>query len=124
MNMTTYLLCAPALLVVLATVVALLNDLTRQQWAPRWHVRRLSLAFAGAGAGMLLVAPFAAWAPYWQTLAFLALFWGIAGALLTHPGMPPWTEFFGFVHRKTKTATKAATRGTESLGPGARSRWS
>lgn len=111
MTLTAYLLCAPSLLVILSTAIALLNDLTRQQWAPRWHVRRLALAFTGAGAGMLLISPFAAWAAHWQTLAFVALFWGLSGSLLTHPGMPPWHELMGFVRRKTQPnpAGKAAS---------------
>lgn len=100
MNLLTYALCAPAMLLMLLTVVALLNNLNREQWAPRWHVRRAALTIAGTGDMMLLASPFATWTPHWSTIAFLMLFWGVAGALMTHPGMPPWHELTGFVRSK------------------------
>lgn len=91
-TLSVYLLCLPALLVILLTVIPRINALTREQWSPRWHVRRAGLVGAGVGAVMFLAAPFTIAVPWWRECATLALVWGIAGTWLTTPGMPPWWE--------------------------------
>lgn len=78
----TYVLGFPALVLVIITAIARLNDIPDDETGLRWQLRRLWLLSVMTGAAFLLFS-----VPTWPELL---LFWGVAGASLTLPGQPPW----------------------------------
>lgn len=88
-GVVTWLLIIPPSLVVAVTALVRVNDIGPEKMQLVWHVRRLGLIMAGAGAVMLMATPFGK-APSYPTWRVVVLVWGIALAWLTTPGMPPW----------------------------------
>ena len=86
----TYLVSAPALLVIGLTSLARANDIGEESTETRWNVRRLGLALTGSIALMYLVGPLFNQYPSWRSTL---LIWGVALTWLTTPGMPPWWQW-------------------------------
>jgi hypothetical protein len=87
----TYIIQLPALLIISLTALARVNDIGPERTGWEWHTRRVALSLAGAAAISLVVSPFSGGEfPTWRGLA---LTWGVAGAWLTTPGMPPWAKY-------------------------------
>ena len=97
-GMTTYLLSLPAAAIIAVTALARVNDIGPERMTWRWHLRRISLVLAGAGAVMVLGAPFTdtGLAVTWRGLVIL---WGVAGAWLTTPFQPPWEDYISGKYR-------------------------
>lgn len=91
-GVVTWLLILPPSLVVAITALARVNDIGPEKIQMRWHVRRLGLIMAGAGAVMLMATPFGETPAYptWRVVVFV---WGVALAWLTTPNMPPWWHY-------------------------------
>lgn len=88
-GVVTWLLILPPSLVVAITALARVNDIGPEKMQLVWHVRRLGLIMAGAGAVMLMTTPFGE-APSYPTWRAVILVWGLALTWLTTPNMPPW----------------------------------
>jgi hypothetical protein len=87
----TYAAIVPAALVCALTALARTNDIGVECLGTRWHVRRVGLILAGAGAVMLLATPFTSMTfPTWRAVIFV---WGIALTWITTPNMPPWHDY-------------------------------
>lgn len=100
----TYALIVPPALVVAITALARVNDIGPEKMSTRWHVRRVGLIMAGAGAVMLLGAPFTS-VGYEITWRGVVLIWGVGLAWLTTPEMPPWEEYItGFYRQRDGSA--------------------
>lgn len=98
-GIVTYLLLIPPALVCLLTAIARVNDIGVQDMSMRWHVRRLGLTLAAAGAVMMMAAPFSGGGVpiTWRTVF---LIWGVAMVWLTTPEMPPWWHYITGEFRK------------------------
>lgn len=88
----TYALCVPPCVVILLTAIARVNDIGVECMSWRWDVRRIGMVMAGAGAVMVIGAPFTAdgWVVPWRAVV---LAWGVAFAWFTTPGQEPWEEY-------------------------------
>lgn len=83
----SYYTALPALLVILITAIARVNDIQKDQVSKRWQVRRAGLSIIAGASAVLMIAPFAGASLSWGTVA---LCWGFALTWLTTPEMPPW----------------------------------
>lgn len=81
----TYVAGFPALILILLTALARVNDIKDHQTSLRWQARRTFLVFAAGGAVYML-----ATVPTW---GMVLLYWGVAGTWLTTPGQPPWHQY-------------------------------
>lgn len=99
-----YLLAAPAWLIVIITSAARLQDLGRDHWALRHHVRRVGLICVGAIAAVMLATPFTHdhWLYAEPTWRFTVIAWSWALVWLTTEGYPPWYDYILGVHRQTE----------------------
>lgn len=99
-----YLLALPAVLVIMLTAIARLNDLTKKERGIRWNVRRSGFFFAAIFAIVFVAAPFTESGRdlpvNWVTVLGL---YGWAKVWVTTPGMPPWDAYITGLHRKPKT---------------------
>lgn len=87
----TYLAQLPALVILILTALARVNDIksTQTEWV--WQVRRIGLSFVGVAATGLVFAPFVGEAfPTWRSMLIP---WGTALTWLSTPGMPPWSKY-------------------------------
>ena len=91
-GVVTWLLILPPSLVVAITALARVNDIGPEKMQMHWHVRRLGLIMAGAGAVMLMATPFGE-TPAYPTWRVVVLVWGMALTWLTTPNMPPWWHY-------------------------------
>ena len=91
----TYLLSAPAYIVLALTALARINDIKPEQEELRWDFRRNGLALTGAVAIMYLVGPLFDQYPSWRATLIA---WGVALVWLTTPGMPPWWKWMTEEH--------------------------
>lgn len=97
-GVVTYLLAFPAALIIALTSLARVNDIGVEHMGPVWHVRRVSLTLAGAGAVMVMASPFTGFGPV--TWRGVVLLWGVAGAFLTTPHTEPWWPYITGEYRK------------------------
>lgn len=105
-GLVTYLLSMPALVIVAMTALARVNDITIEQTATRWQVRRLGLVMAAAGALMLAIVPvFTGEWPTWRQVMF---HWGVGFTWITTPHMPPWWRYITGQYRTLHDAKLAA----------------
>lgn len=91
----TYLLSAPAYIVLALTALSHINDIKPEQEALRWDFRRNGLALTGAVSIMYLVSPLFDQYPSWRATLIA---WGVALVWLTTPGMPPWWKWMTEEH--------------------------
>ena len=98
-----YLLAAPAWVVILITAAARLHDLGREQWAMRYHIRRVGLMLVGMMAAIMLATPFTADSRFYEPPGWrqFALAWSWSLVWLTTEGLPPWWNYILGVHRQT-----------------------
>lgn len=101
-GVVTWVLILPPSLVVAITALARVNDIGPEKMQLVWHVRRLGLIMAGAGAVMLMATPFNH-APSYPTWRVVVLIWGLAFAWLTTPEMPPWWLYVTGQYRNLPT---------------------
>lgn len=93
---------APALLILVLTALARVNDLGKQYSGWRWQVRRLGLILAGTGAATLLLSPLSS-NPIWPSWVGSMISWGFAAAWVTTPNMPPWHRYISGEFRWKET---------------------
>lgn len=112
-----YLLSLPAVVVIMLTAIARLNDVTRTQTGIRWNVRRAGLFSSAIFAIVFIAAPFTESGRElpvsWVTMLGL---YGWAKVWLTTPGMPPWDVYIIGLHRQPKTDGTDAPLPNKSLG--------
>lgn len=96
-----YLIALPAVVVIMLTAIARLNDVTRKQTGTRWNVRRAGFFFSAIFAIVFIAAPFTESGRElpvnWVTVLGI---YGWAKVWLTAPGMPPWDVYISGRHRK------------------------
>lgn len=96
-GLLSYLVGLPAMLGVVITALARVNDIGPERTSWSWQLRRLALTTTGATAVAYVYAPFGAASLYPTWLAVMA-WWGFFLTWLTTPGMPPWHKYiFGEV---------------------------
>lgn len=88
----TYLLTVPALIIIVITAYARVNDIGPDKIGIRWELRKIGLILAGMGAVTILTAPFSTGA-FYPTWRGLVLIWGFSLTWLTTPEMPPWWDY-------------------------------
>ena len=100
----TYFASAPALLGMLLTSIARINDIspTNKGWV--WHARRFGLALIGSISLAFLYLPFSAY-PLFPSWLVTALFWGYFITWVSSPNMPPW---YKYIIRDKKESTRVA----------------
>lgn len=112
-----YLLSLPAVVVIMLTAIARLDDVTRTQTGIRWNVRRAGLFFSAIFAIVFIAAPFTESGQELPVNWVTALgIYGWAKVWLTTPGMPPWDVYITGLHRQPKTDGTDAPLPNKSLG--------
>lgn len=91
-GLLSYLFTLPALIGVVITALARVNDIGSDRTAWSWQLRRIALTATGATAVAYMYAPFGANTMYPTWLAGLA-WWGFFLTWFTTPGMPPWHKY-------------------------------
>lgn len=86
------LLMIPPCVVILLTAIARVNDIGPEFMGWPWHLRRLGLVVAAAGAVMYGFSPWTEGGSHvpWRALA---LAYGVAAAWFTTPVLPPWADY-------------------------------
>lgn len=87
----SWLVAAPAFLVLMLTVVARLKDLTDMR--ARSQFRRLGLILVGAASLIYFMAPLTNSPHPFPTWKLALLAWGMALTWVTTPNMPPWWKY-------------------------------
>jgi hypothetical protein len=101
----SYIPSSIAMVVIAMTALARVNDITPEQVALRWQMRRLGLVMAGAGALTLALVPwFTGDWPTWKETTFYV---GVALTWLTTPHMPPWSRYITGQYRTVREAKLA-----------------
>lgn len=96
-GLLSYIVATPALVGVIFTALARVNDIGPERTSWSWQLRRLGLTMTGATAVAYLYAPFGSASLYPTWLAVIG-WWGFFVTWLTTPGMPPWHKYiFGDV---------------------------
>lgn len=89
----------PALVVILITCLARLDDIGLDKKEAIWHVRRIGLVLTGLGCIYLLMGPFTD-RPIFPTWIGTMMAWGIAFTWFSTPAMPPWWKYITGEFRK------------------------
>lgn len=92
MNLFAIVCIIPAL-ILLATAVARVNDIKKEQNSKRWWVRRLGLLLVSVSMIIFIASHFLVASPYWKAIMTLTGLWGFALTWITTPGMPPWHKY-------------------------------
>lgn len=95
----SFLAAFPALIIILVTVLARLDDIHLHQKTSQWQVRRLGLILAGIATVQFAVGPFAL-VPKFPSWLVVELAWGVALTWFTTPGMPPWLKYVTGEYKK------------------------
>lgn len=94
----TYVMSSVALLLMIVTAWARLNDIT--ETTPAFQVRRLGLVLVIAACTGLIVKPFVVTQMDWPTWAEVMLRCGVTLVWMTTPMMPPWSRYIRGAFRK------------------------
>lgn len=95
----SYLVSLPAMIVILITVLARLDDIHLSQKNVQWQLRRLGLILVGLGTVQYAMSPFGE-VPKYPSWISVMLAWGVALTWFTTPGMPPWLKYITGEYRK------------------------
>lgn len=98
----SWIAAAPALLVLMLTVVARLKDLTDMR--ARSQFRRLGLILVGAASLIYFMAPLTSAGYPFPTWTLVLLAWGMAFTWVTTPNMPPWWKYIARELTEEETA--------------------
>lgn len=82
----------PALLIILVTALARLDDIDVSKTSWHWQVRRIAFVLLGIGCVYGIGSPFTQ-TPSFPSWMGCMTGWGVALAFLTTPGMPPWWKY-------------------------------
>lgn len=88
----TYILAVPALVVLILTAIAGLNDMGLEKVGPFWNVRRCGLILVAYFAVQFLALPLAR-VPEWPSWYRVAGVYGFAFVWITRADMPPWFTY-------------------------------
>ena len=88
----SYFTSLPALVGVLITVLARVNDLGPDKIGWHWQIRRVGLTMVGATAAAFMYSPFSESQTFVTWLGCFA-WWGFFLTWLTTPSMPPWHKY-------------------------------
>lgn len=88
----SYFVTFPALVAILVTCLARLDDIGLDKRAPNWQARRFGLILVGVGCVYLLVGPFSEEAVFPSWIGSM-LSWGVALTWVTTPQLPPWWKY-------------------------------
>lgn len=88
----SWLATAPALVILLITALARLDDIGLDKMTAVWQARRIGLVLTGIGCVYLLMAPFSD-QPMFPTWIGSMLSWGVALTWISTPSMPPWWKY-------------------------------
>jgi hypothetical protein len=97
----TWICQLPALIIVMATAVARVYDISER--SKRWFVRRMGFILVGTSCLGIALAPalgYSATFPSWKGVVFA---WGLALVWLTTPGQPPWWKYINGEYKIDKS---------------------
>lgn len=97
----TYIASFPALIGLLITCLARINDISPTLTGWVWQARRFGLAIVGSTSVAFLYLPFSNY-PLFPSWLVTSLFWGYFITWLSTPNMPPWYDYI------TRDRTKKA----------------
>lgn len=101
----SYFVTAPAVLAIIVTCVARLDDIGLEQRAANWQARRLGLILTAVGCIYLLLGPFSEDVIFPGWIGGM-IAWGVTLTWVTTPNMVPWWKFITGEYRTRKNESK------------------